>query len=78
LSTLGIDTNVIDQCVDDTYVGGNPEKDDNKVYKQFAQEWRDYGHNLYPSMVINGKIFRGRLTPDNAFESICSSFEELP
>jgi hypothetical protein len=29
-------------------------------------------------MVINGKIFRGRLTPDNAFEDICTSFNDIP
>lgn len=33
---------------------------------------------MYPSMVVNGKIFRGRLTPDNAFEDICSTFKDLP
>ena len=48
------------------------------VLAKFASEWRDFGHNLYPSMVINDKIFRGRLTPDNTFENICSSFERIP
>ena len=29
-------------------------------------------------MVINSKTFRGRLTPDNAFEAICAAFKNEP
>jgi hypothetical protein len=51
---------------------------ENKLYAQFSQEWRDYGHNIYPSLTVNNKILRGRLTPDNAFEDICASFTYEP
>lgn len=68
----------IDNCIDQTFTGPNKLKDDNAVFAESAAQWRDYGHNMYPSMIVNGKIFRGRLTPDNAIEDICSSFKHLP
>ena len=78
MNLLGIDVNVINQCVADTYAGSNSELDDNYVFEQHYNDFKSYGHNLFPSMVVNEKIFRGRLTPDNAFEDICASFEMEP
>lgn len=78
METLAIDTERVDECVDDTFMTKDIDKSDNVVFAQFESEWKDYGHNLYPSIVINGKTFRGRLTPDNVFEAICASFENEP
>lgn len=78
IKTLGLDERAIDKCVVESFTGADATKDDNVLYAEWAEEWRDYGHNLYPSLVINGVIFRGRLTPDNAIEDICSSFNTMP
>jgi len=43
-----------------------------------AEDWTNYGHNLIPSININHKTFRGRLTPDNVFEGICAAFSSEP
>ena len=43
-----------------------------------SEDWTNYGHNLIPSVTINKKTFRGRLTPDNVFEGICASFVSEP
>lgn len=78
MKTLGINQKVIDKCVADTFEGTNYQEDENYVFSQFAEEWRMYGHNLYPSVVLNSKTFRGRMTPDNVFEAICASFQDEP
>jgi len=43
-----------------------------------SEDWTNYGHNLIPSININQKTFRGRLTPDNVFEGICAAFTSEP
>jgi len=43
-----------------------------------SEDWTNYGHNLIPSININQKTFRGRLTPDNVFEGICAAFSSEP
>ena len=53
-------------------------EDDNSVLRAAATEWQMYGTHLTPSVVINEKTFRGRLTPDNVFEAICASYAHEP
>mgnify|MGYP002632702691 CR=1 FL=1 len=77
IETLNINSDVIDKCVDNTFAGEDWEAD-NMVFSQFAQEWKNYGHNLYPSVIINGKTFRGRMTPDNVYEAVCAAYDTEP
>ena len=78
MTTLGINEESVDQCIQATFESTDSYEGENYVFSKFAQEWKNYGHNMYPSMIINGKTFRGRLTPDNVFEAICASFVTEP
>jgi len=62
-------------CVDKTYINDGA---DNSLLKAMSEDWTNYGHNLIPSININQKTFRGRLTPDNVFEGICAAFTSEP
>jgi hypothetical protein len=41
-------------------------------------DWNNYGHHIYPSVIINDVTFRGQLNPFNVFEAICAGFKDLP
>lgn len=72
------------ECVNDTFIKAdgakevNYDMDENFVLENNAGEWKVYGHQIYPSIVINERTFRGRLTSDNVFEAICASFIREP
>ena len=84
MNSLKIDWDVNRKCVADSFVSDgqtestNYQLADNMVFQQHYNDYKTYGHNLFPSMVINQKVFRGRLTPDNSFEDICASFKYEP
>lgn len=78
MNKLGINTDVIKKCVEETFSGSNHAINDNVVLRDAAEDWSSLGGQLYPQLVINGMNFKGRLTPDNAFEAICASFQHEP
>lgn len=71
---LDINDDVIKKCVKETFSGPNMAVNDNILLRDSAEDWKALGGQLYPQLVINGMTFKGRLTPDNAFEAICASF----
>lgn len=38
--------------------------------------WREYGTNIYPSVVINQKTYRGQIEPLSVYNAICAGFSE--
>ena len=79
LDAVGLPFEPISECLEQTFENKEDKaKSENVLLKSQAVEWQQLGHNTYPSMVINSKTFRGRLTPDNAFEAICAAFKDEP
>ena len=50
----------------------------NKLIDNEIKYWREYGTNIYPSVVINKKTFRSQIEPLSVFNAICASFESPP
>ncbi len=40
--------------------------------------WKEYGTNIYPSVVINQKSYRGQIEPMSVFNAICAGFTKPP
>ncbi len=40
--------------------------------------WKEYGTNIYPSIVINKKTYRGQIEPLSVFNAVCAGFTEPP
>jgi len=40
--------------------------------------WKQFGTNIYPSIVINQKTYRGQIEPMSVFNAICAGFTEAP
>lgn len=73
----------VKRCISDSFeaekgVPYDPEVDDNKILRKMLKDWTDYGHHIYPSVVINDVTFRGQMSPFNVFEAICAGFKDLP
>jgi hypothetical protein len=43
-----------------------------------VEKWQKLGSHIYPSLIINNRTLRGKLTPYNAFEAICASYRFEP
>lgn len=50
----------------------------NKLIDEEIKYWREFGTNIYPSVVINKKTFRGQIEPLAVFNAICSAFRYPP
>lgn len=68
------------KCIDDSFSSTdrtNPSTT-NKLIDQEIAYWRDYGTNIYPSVVINKKTFRGQIEPLAVFNALCAAFKTPP
>ena len=83
MQALTINTELVKKCVKSTFFesienSNNDDYSDNFILRKFQKEWMEYGTLMYPALVINKMTFHGSLTPQNAFEAICASFNEEP
>ena len=71
------------KCVKDSF-GGLPESKwgdastSNSYIDKEIKYWKDYGTNIYPSLVINQKTYRGQIEPMSVFNAICAGYTETP
>lgn len=40
--------------------------------------WKEYGTNIYPSVVINKKTYRGQIEPLSVYNALCAGFTNPP
>mmetsp|Transcript_16900 Transcript_16900/g.25999 ORF Transcript_16900/g.25999 Transcript_16900/m.25999 type:complete len:272 (-) Transcript_16900:280-1095(-) len=73
-----IDTSYVQDCLDSSFAKKGDMETENLVLQKHASKWLALGTHLYPSLTVNDKSFRGRLTPKNVFEAFCASFVDEP
>ena len=77
---LGLDWEDNNKCVhnsfNDTDWAG--EHTQNKLIDEEIGYWREFGTNIYPSVVINKKTFRGQIEPLSVFNALCAAFTSPP
>lgn len=76
--SIGSDYQKTMDCVNNSFEGTNPVKDDNRLLRAEAEDWKQYGTAYWPSVVINDRTYRGDLVPDSVFNAICAGFNEEP
>ena len=50
----------------------------NSIIDKEIKYWTEFGTNIYPSIVINHRNYRGQIDALSVFNAICSAFEEPP
>lgn len=50
----------------------------NKYIDKEINYWKEYGTNIYPSIVINQKTYRGQIEPLSVFNAVCAGFTHPP
>lgn len=48
-----------------------------KIEKEIGY-WKEYGTNIYPSVVINKKTYRGQIEPLSVYNALCAGFKNPP
>jgi hypothetical protein len=76
--SIGRDFNFTMECVNNSFEGTNQAKDDNRILRAEAEDWKQYGTAYWPSVVINDRTYRGDLVPDAVFNAICAGFKNEP
>lgn len=66
------------QCVAGSFTGSNFQQDDNTLLAEEARAWKEYGVGYWPSVVINGRTYRGDLVPDAVQNALCAAFAVEP
>jgi hypothetical protein len=71
------------QCVKNSFGGASESKWGeatmaNTFIDREISYWKEYGTNIYPSIVINGKTYRGQIEPLSVFNAICAGFTYTP
>ena len=69
------------KCVNDSFsTKSNWEREGvtNSIIDAEIRYWTDFGTNIYPSIVINNRNYRGQIDSLSVFNAICAAFEEPP
>lgn len=80
LNFAKINPKVVQKCVADSFTSADwqDKSTNNTIIDKEIQYWRDYGTNVFPSVVINKKTYRGQLEPLSVFNAICAGFDDPP
>lgn len=78
---LKLDWEKTEKCVKDSF--SRPNDWDNKTTRNSMIEkeisyWKEFGTNIYPSIVINKKTYRGQIDPLSVYNALCAGFENPP
>lgn len=71
------------KCVAESFSTSNPaqwgsaETSNIKIDEEIMY-WKNYGTNIYPSIVINQKTYRGQIEPMSVFNAVCAGFTSPP
>jgi len=86
ISLVGIQKNVIDQCITDSFIGtstGTLNQNTIKILKNkiLDEEYETRKNNYItrvPSLTINGRLYDGSWRPEYIFDALCASLNKKP
>lgn len=83
MARFGIQTSDIDKCISNSF--GKDGKfidtdanNDNTILRRNIEKIKEQQITIFPTVIVNGKKLKGRLTAENLFLSVCSSFNKVP
>ena len=79
-SALGINWEETKRCVKESFTSSDwkaASTSNTKIDKEIAY-WKQYGTNIYPSIVINQKTYRGQIEPLSVYNALCAGFSDPP
>lgn len=78
--SLGLSWASTQECVKDSFTGDDWKSGEvfNKKIDSEIAYWKQYGTNIYPSIVINQKTYRGQIEPLSVYNALCAGFTNPP
>lgn len=81
-SKLGLNWDTTMQCVADSFTCAKKDWSKKSCYNNIIDEeisyWKEFGTNIYPSIVINKKTYRGQIEPLSVYNALCAAFKDPP
>ena len=70
----------VENCVKNSFTGSDWNSPDtyNTIIDSEIKYWKEFGTNIYPSVVINKKTYRGQIEPLSVYNAICAAFKDPP
>lgn len=84
LENLGISEKEVDDCIyqsfgkEDTVMKPEDYANENSILHENYKKATDERIKIFPTFMVNGKKLKGRLSAENLFLSICTSFNQMP
>lgn len=79
IKNIGVSVSTINDCVTDSFGGGDIAKAENKIFAKESEAMKANMIRLWPTLLINKQMYRGNLFPsDSIFEAICDGFANPP
>lgn len=80
---MNIDWEETQKCVAESFSSASPAEwgsadTFNIKIDEEIKYWKNYGTNIYPSIVINQKTYRGQIEPMSVFNAVCAGFTSPP
>jgi len=78
---LGFNWEETQKCVTDSFSAPTGWKNGgvtNSIIDKEISYWTEFGTNIYPSIVINNRNYRGQIDALSVFNAICAGFQEPP
>lgn len=79
---LNLDFDKTLKCVEDSFSQPKAKWAEstcaNSIIDAEISYWKEFGTNIYPSIVINKKTYRGQIEPLSVFNALCASFQDPP
>ena len=80
---LELDWNENAKCVRSSFTSSDKskwtaKKTRNTVIDSEISYWKEFGTNVYPSLVINQKTYRGQIEPAAVYNALCAAFKDPP
>jgi hypothetical protein len=85
--TLGVPSDVINQCIHDSFIASSEQERkrinfdivaQNSLLNADNEDRQTYLLSFIPSITINGRTFWGNWRADNLFEALCAGFHKKP
>jgi hypothetical protein len=77
---VGLDFSLTQTCYDESWSGSNyrSASTENSIIHAEIEYMQNYGTNLYPSVQINNKTYRGQIENESVFNALCAGFTDAP
>src|SRR5580700_5805565 len=78
MKALGINVDLVNSCVEDSFEKRGHRTSDNKLLREDKKWAQMLGIVIHPTITINNMTYRGEINGFNVFKAVCAGFKDMP